>query len=304
MNKNKVVLMAFAKGSESVEGGNFKRFTGVGICNVVAVNPNKDELEKLYGTVLDKDPEYVGKDPDGKQQVRLDFIVKTVPEKNNGLEATSKVSFFLKNEPRYNGDKTKMQIIDKYGMTAWATVEEVKNHSIPQYKNGPADIDAGYRPAYGGEEDLVGFLKCYLNIPSKSWFDPKTSERHVIKDLSLAEAQLDDIKKYFTGDVKELRTIVALQPENKIKIGFGIKTTDEGKEYQDVFTRMFLRAGAKDNARLAKAIEDAQAAGSYPKTVFTTGALKEYSVEASTFDSGMPETPPAPTAEDWFGNNA
>ena len=53
-------FMAISKGKESTEGGMFKRFIGVGSCYVKAINPTKEEMEKLYNTTLEKAPEYVG----------------------------------------------------------------------------------------------------------------------------------------------------------------------------------------------------------------------------------------------------
>ena len=50
MNKNKIgyAFMAFAKGTESKDGNKVVRYIGVAPVFVLAVNPNKAELEKLY----------------------------------------------------------------------------------------------------------------------------------------------------------------------------------------------------------------------------------------------------------------
>ena len=88
MNKNKIgyAFMAFAKGAESKEGNAVKRYVGVAPVFVLGVNPNKEQLEKLYNTQLENDPEYlseveVGEDKHKVQNVRIDFIVKTDAEK-------------------------------------------------------------------------------------------------------------------------------------------------------------------------------------------------------------------------------
>ena len=60
MEKTNFVFMAFAKGAESKEGNAVKRYIGVGSVFVLSVNPNKAELEKLYNTQLENDPEYLG----------------------------------------------------------------------------------------------------------------------------------------------------------------------------------------------------------------------------------------------------
>ena len=106
-NNKKVgyAFMAFSKGNVSSEGNSAKRYVGVGSVFVLAVNPNKAELEKLYNTQLENDPEYlgeveVGEDKYKVQNVRLDFIVKTDAEKCGGIEFTTKVAFFIRKEYR------------------------------------------------------------------------------------------------------------------------------------------------------------------------------------------------------------
>ena len=94
MNTSKV-FMAFAKGQESTDGAIVKRYTGVAPCFVVGVNPNKEELERIYGTTIDSVPEYRSSvEADGKkvETVRIDFIVKTDPTKSNDIEMTTKVA--------------------------------------------------------------------------------------------------------------------------------------------------------------------------------------------------------------------
>ena len=169
--------MAFSTGRESTEGS-IKRYIGVASVYVLAVNPTKEDLEKLYERDIENAPVYVEEKEVGKDdnkhmttQCRIDFIIKADPEKylgadNQPLNFVNRISLFLRNEYRYNGDKTKVQVIDKYGRTAWVSIEDAKNHVIPQYSNGPANIDKDYRPAYYGEETLVKFLIAYLNIPS------------------------------------------------------------------------------------------------------------------------------------------
>ena len=145
-------FMAFGKVSESTEGsGEIKRYIGVGSSYILGVNPSKDELEKIYERSIEKDPEYTGmQESNGSQvpYVRLDFITSVDSEVCNGIEMKSKLVFFLRKEARYNRDKSKVQVIDKYGRTCWVGVEDAKNHVIPQYSNGPANIDKYYLPPY------------------------------------------------------------------------------------------------------------------------------------------------------------
>lgn len=283
MNTSKI-FMAFAKGKETTDSAIVKRYTGVAPCYVVGVNPNKAELEKIYGTTIENEPEYRSTvEVDGKNvpSVRIDFIVKTDPEKSNGIEMTSKVALFLRQEYRYNKDKTKVQVIDKYGRTAWVTIEQAKAKEIPMYANGPANLDADYRPCYIGEEELTNFVKAYLNIDNvMKYVDKKWV---LVDNPEDCVARLDNIAKYFTGDFSELREVVNLQPNNKVKILFGVKTNDDGKQYQAVFPQMFLKNGVNDYSKLDKELQDRKAAGAYPTTEFFVGGLKEYTLEATNF---------------------
>ena len=295
MNTAKI-FMAFAKGNETTDSAIVKRYVGVAPCYVLGVNPNKAKLEEIYGTTLENAPEYLSTvDVDGKtvSTARIDFIVKTDPDKSNGIEMLSKVALFLRKEYRFNRDKTKVQVIDKYGRTAWVTKEEAAAHAIPVYTNGPANLDADYRPCYVGEEELTNFIKTYLNIPNvMKYVDKKWV---MVDNPDECLARLENVDKFFTGDFSELNTIVNLQPNNKIKLLFGVKTNDEGKQYQAVYTQMFLKNGVQDYSKLDKDLQDRKAAGAYATTEFFIGDLKEYTVEATNFAS-------TPVSENPFGD--
>ena len=309
------VMMAFGKAQESKEAAEIKRFTGVGSVFVVGVNPNKSELEKLYERELDKDPEYVT-EKDGVVSARIDFIVKTdtAAKCNNDIELLTKVSMFIRKEYRFNKDKTKVQVIDKYGRTAWVTKEQAKNHEIPVYSNGkPANIDKDYRPAYVGEEDITNFLKLFLGIPNvEKWVQNEETGRREVVGLvdnpEDCECRLENIEDYFKGKFNEIRDAVNLMPNNKIKVLFGVRTTDDGKQYQDVYTRKFLSNAVSVYDKLAEDVQSNKDNGAYPNTEFVIADLQEYTVQATNFnnnnnDNGdMPFDGEAPAATDWFNN--
>lgn len=283
--------MAFGQGQVSSEGGSIKRYIGVASVSVLAINPLKEELEKLYNRTLENAPEYIGEaEINGTKvpQVRLDFIVKADPEKyldanNQPLDFVSRVSLFIRKAYRYNRDNTKVQVIDKYGRAAWVTIEQAKAHEVPVYSNGPANIDKDYRPAYVGEEELIKFLIAYLNIPScQRYVDGKWVMNDADK-LSDSEASLEHIEDYFKGDVSELRTIIGYQPNNKVKVLFGIRNTDDNKQYQTVYTRMFLKNGVTDYSRLDKDVKQTQESGALSTSEFDCTELHEYVVESTNF---------------------
>lgn len=279
--------MALAQGKESTEGLEIKRYIGVAPVYVLAVNPNKAKLEELYGRSLDKEPEYVT-EKDGVKSARIDFIVKTNAEKCDGIELITKVSFFVANEFMFNKEKTKTKIIDKYGRTAWATKEELKEKAIPQYSSGPANIDKDYRQCYRGEEELTEFLKAYLNIDNVQTYDSATGKWKMVEHPEMCEARLDHIEDYFKSNFKELVDGVNSQPNNQVKVLFGVKTTDDNKQYQDVFTQKVLRNGVRKYNTLQAVLDEKKANGSYPNTEFEVCALKEYGVEPTNFGTEQP----------------
>lgn len=296
---NNFVFMAFASGVESTEAVEIKRYIGVAPVSILAVNPTKKELEQIYNTTLEKEPEYLGEqDVEGLKvkTVRIDFIVKTDAEKC-GVEMVTKIPFFLRDQHRYNSDKTKLQVIDLYGRTAWVTKEQFEKHEIPVYSNGPANLDKNYRPLFVGEEELTKFIKTYLGIPNVMKYVNNTWV--LVDNPQDCEARLDGIKNYFTGNYQELKTIIALQPNNKIKALFGVRTTDDNKQYQSVYTQMFLNNRVSDYSKLEKDVQERKQAGAYSTTEFEVCPIKEYVVNATQFASKTEENPFADDADPW-----
>ena len=274
--------MAISKGKTSVDF-EYKKYYGVAPVKVLAVNPNKKELEGIYNTEFENSPEYVGtttRDEKEIPQVRIDFVVKTVKD-SCGVELLNKLSFFLCNSPRYNKDKSKMQIIDKYGRTAWATPEEVKNKVVPTYKNGAANIDKDFRPAYIGEEDLIKFIITYLGIPRVDRYINGTWEK--VDNPEECEARLEHISDYFKGDFSELKEAISFQPNNKVKVLFGVRSTEDNRQYQTIYPHFFLKSNTTKYDNLAADVQSRKNAGGYSNVDFFIGDLKEYAVEPTEF---------------------
>lgn len=310
MSRTNKLFFAVAKGKISSEGGEVKRYIGVAPVFVLAVNPNKQKLEELYGNTLENDPVYIGEAEVGEDkkkvaQVRLDFILKIDGTKckdsqGNPIDAITRVSFFLRNQYRTNNAGDKIQVIDKYGRTAWVTKEQFEKKEIPMYSNGPANLDKDYRACYWGEEQLTNFIRAYLNIPNVMKY--VNSKWVLIDKPEEAEVRLDDISNYFKGNYSELNEILTYQPQNKVKLLFGVRTTDDNKQFQAVYTEMFLKNGVTDYSRLDKDVQERKNAGAYPTTEFEVCDLKIYQPAATDFSNtpyaDMPDFPDAP-ANPW-----
>lgn len=247
--------MAIGKVNVVVEREKAKIYTGVGSFFLVSVNPSKAELDKLYG-YDNKEPEYVT-EQDGVKSARVTFILKSDPEKNNGIEVLVKHSFFLRNEPKKGSQSGKVQIVDSYGNFAWATPEEAQEKKIPVYGNGqPATIAEDYRIAYVGEEELTDFVKKFCGISSPLvWEDGVCKGFKTDEDLTQYACRLDKISEYFKGNFKELKDIKELAPASKVKILLGVQTSDKG-QFQVTYTKKAMGAGNSNYSQLEKSMRE------------------------------------------------
>lgn len=293
-------------GRKTVEFGEKILFTGVVPFTILAVNPTKKELEKIYGRELEKEPEYLKEeDVDGKmvKKLRLDFIIKTVLTKDCNVEVIDKVAYFLEDRPRANKDKTKFEVINIYGETTWLTKEDIQSKTIPE--NLSFFSPDGMRAAYVGEADVIMFLRQYLNVPNREY------KGKVIANLDDAKIAFSDIKKFLTGDVKEIASVLKTYNENKMKMLVGVRTTDDNKQYHTWFTQKPLKFGTRDFQYLAKELMERKAAGAYANVDFGPSdfTMRRYTLNATSFESPgaaieadplMGSGADSSIADDWF----
>lgn len=282
---------------ESTGDSNFKRYIGVAPVKVVAVNPTKQQLEEIYKTPQEKDPIYLGKDEkSGAKTARIDFILKTVEERC-GIDTIARLSFFLQDTSLVGSKSGKVKIIDKYGRTAWATEEELAQKAVPVYSNGPADIDKDYRKAFVGEEQLITFLKALLGVKNTFTFD-KDGNRKPAANLADCEAYLEHIPDYFNGDYSELTELAQAQPNNIVRVLFGVRNAGDN-QYQTVYNEYFQKAGATTNTGFEKSVSERKDAGAYPSTEFEFCNIKEYNPAQPT---AIDDLPPMNPADNFFND--
>ena len=304
-----ISFMAVAKGTESKEV-EVKRYIGFGAVGVLAVNPTRAELNSIYGSSSNNDePKYVGetvvKDASGNdvktQQIRISFITKTDKNIgcNSGIETIIPVNYFLTKGYSYSTKNgvTKVKVIDDYGQTAWVTSEELKAGAIPEYeiKRGPntgkmmkAQIFPGYRPCYIGEDELMQFIAALLSIPSpKIWNADAGTYELKTNPAELKECEcrfdLDTIKAFFGGNVKELVSTVKFQPNNRVKMLFGIRTAQNGNVYQSAYTALPMKLAATTLKPLEDALKEDKQVGRHPSETYEICNLKEYKVGATDY---------------------
>ena len=283
--------MALAGGKESKEELEIKRYIGVAPVYVLAVNPTKEQLSKIYGRDVEKDPEYVT-EKDGVKTARIDFILKTNETRCNGIKLITKMSFFIQDAFKYNKEQTKTMVIDLYGRTAWATKEELKDKSIPMYKSGPANLAPNYRQCYDGEDLLTDFLKTYLQIPNVQKFDSKKNKWVMVETPADSEARLDRVADFFKGNFKELEDALKMQPNNQVKVLIGVKTTNDNRQFQDVFIQKVLHNNAMKYTALESALQEKKDNDAYPNTEFEVCSLKEYGIAPTNFGTEQTQQNP------------
>lgn len=286
--------MAFGKAQESKEAQEFKRFIGVTPVFVKAVNPTKEEHERLFDTTLEEAPNYVTdvEDNEGNtiKNARIQIVFQPDVDKIGFEMPLVTMALFIQNKVRTGAQSGKIQVIDKYGRTAWATKQDLDTHSIPVYSNGPADLDKDYRPAYVGEEDLVKFIRTFLGIPTVTVWD--NNLRKMVPNPKAkpedCECRFDNLDKIFKGDFSEIKETIGLMPNNKIKVLLGVRTDHEtGRLYQSVYTKNFLSSASTNFNRLKDEIQDminnAVANGRTLNTEYEVVHVHEYSVVPTTF---------------------
>lgn len=320
MNVSKFNFCFFTAGKTvESQSGNFKRYVGLAQSEILALNPTKKQLEEIYGREVQNDPEYTGTDDEsGVKWVRLDFIVKTLPEACNGIEATSHATFTLRNELYYNRDKSKVRVIDSYGNSIWMETEAAKAKTVPTSNSGGAVKISDYRMAIKGEPELVDFLRKYFNTPDAfeyvngTWGLKKLKHQN---ELTKEEAEKDDIltfescmmafdkddfEKMFKGDVSFVANEIARRKSLMplaVTLLYGVRTNDEGRQYQTVCTGydMVLRknANAKALSYLERQLTSAKQSGMYANTDYRVQELQEYTVEPTNLESAESSNEPS-----------
>lgn len=112
--------------------------------------------------------------------------------------------------------------------------------------------------------------------------DYKDGQWVMKKDPSDSEVALD-MDALFKGNVAELQELTKLAASYLVKAAVGVKTNDEGKQYQAVFTRKFAKNAVTNYSKIDAAITEFQSNGGAPNTEFSVEPLHENTVTATEF---------------------
>ena len=233
-------------------------FVGTGLVTPLIFNPSRSELDKVLGIERDADyeekPEFeyvkedvslktkkrdaqgnVLKDEEGndvEDEIFTKKLTVTVWVKENKTEEVFPMNFTL-----YDVDDVsstgKIKFVTQHGKSTY--VDSAEN--LPSWFTqtpGKKKFTLNYRPAKRGEASLLEFLAAWTNI---SPFDIESS------------LFLDNEKKFWNGDMKELNNLITDFEDNSVMANFGVRTkeeeTEEGsttKEYQAISTKAFCQS--------------------------------------------------------------
>lgn len=196
-------------------------FKGVGKVKVFAVNPTKEELNKIYGeSENDRDVSYVTTRDDGSKSTRIDFYVK--PE---NYETINKITFWIDHNisPSQSG---KYQFINDKLQDTWSESLEALTEKLNSNESMSWFSKKNLRKAYKGERELYVFLATLFNL-----------------DLEAGIESFDNFDAIVAGDVTEIKAAMSVFSENgtkdlMIKVLHGIN--DRG--YQEIYNRKFANA--------------------------------------------------------------
>ena len=217
-------------------------FVGFTTVRVVAVNPSREELNKLFGKEdadNDKPIEYLNQDQEGNDRLRLTFWLH-----DEARDKYFPYSFNLTNKERQNKDKDKVQLVNSTCTTTWVPyisgTEKPDESLIQSWFKTFTDKDKveigkkKWRKALMGEEELANLLRAWLG--RLNWNDVDT------------EVQVDT-DKLFKQKYQELRSLIDGDYDTPFVVLLGVRTdeNDSSKKYQQVYGKSFLQASFMKN---------------------------------------------------------
>ena len=222
-------------------------YVGTGLVTPLIFNPTRSELDKVLG--IERDADYVEK-PEF-EYVKEDYEMKQKDKEGNEIDSiyckrltvtcwvkeNKTEEIFPMNFTLYDVDDVsstgKIKFVTQHGKSTY--VDSAEN--LPSWFTqtpGKKKFTLNYRPAKKGEASLLEFLAAWTNI---SPFDIESS------------LFLDNEKKFWNGDMKELNNLIADFEDNSVMVNFGVRTkeeeTEEGsvtKEYQAISTKAFCQS--------------------------------------------------------------
>ena len=222
-------------------------YVGTGLVTPLIFNPSRNELDKVLG--IERDADYEEK-PEF-EYVKEDYEMKQKDKEGNEIDSIYckrlTVTCWVKENKTEEIFPMNFTLYDLDDVSSTGKIKFVTQHGKSTYINSAEDLPSwftqtpgkkkftlSYRPAKKGEASLLEFLAAWTNI---SPFDVESS------------LFLDNEKKFWNGDMKELNNLIADFEDNSVMVNFGVRTkeeeTEEGsvtKEYQTISTKAFCQS--------------------------------------------------------------
>lgn len=212
-------------------------YTGFGVMRVVAVNPTRAELNKIFGREEKEDAKelaYLEPDSEGKERLRLAFWLHN--EENDKYFVQNLKNIY--NEPRISKTGDKIQMINSTCDVTWVPLlkdaegnytDKPDESLLPEWfttftsKEKEVLGKKKYRVAIRGEEQIANLLKAFISM---DWYDPETEV-------------LLDTKRLFQENLKEMKDVIFNDKMCKTFTALlGVRTDDKdvNKKYQEIHT--------------------------------------------------------------------
>lgn len=272
-----VVCAGWGKGSVTnteVEGnsGYYPRYVGIAPFRVMDVCPDINGIKAIYPNMKEpKEQKYTFDSNGNKGAFAVFYLESEYNEKLNPLSirAIARATFALNDKFQDKKDGSKYQIVNDFGHFTYVTPEELKN-KVSADADKQAFSWQGVRRAYVGEEDLIRFIKKFKGIQEyRNYKDGVWSVKEGNLDEFLASFSDKEIKDIINGNMKSLKaSITECVKTNKIKLFCGIRTTSDGKEYQEVCTKIPIPFAMKKYDTYIKSLETMKDNGSFSNINF------------------------------------
>jgi len=216
---------------EQSENKEFTQKIGLGEFKVLALNPTREELLKLYDVSEDKqdswkEQNYISEDDQNNTKVLLNFICEDVNSKEK-----FNLRFNLVDKIQENKDGSKCQWISSVGASSWVDDEANLPNWFKEFQNKDKQKigDKAIRKAHQGEADLMNFLRTWMQ--GVDFFNPEVNI-------------LLDWNKLCRGNFKELTSLISSDEVGTIVGMVEVRTVDGEngavKRYSSLYNKSLL----------------------------------------------------------------
>lgn len=241
----------------------------------IAVNPTKDELQKLRDSGLgvwvpDEEPVYFGKAPINRENPdkQVDYFDITIYLRNRAFpENVDRINYRVMNSGK-KSSTGKVLVINAYGSTTWLEDSYLKSKSTPSNMDWYVTDDM--KACRIGEDSLIAFIRALRNLKNIS---QDTADKQNFRSIFGDK----DIKAMMSGNFGGIKKVILEVEDANVVFVTGIRTY-EGKKYQDLYHRLPLRSYVADSTGsddfIVKTIDDSQKAGASANTNFFLNNLQ------------------------------